>query len=71
MRTINKIVLDLVLDNHITPEEAEMLLNSQNNLQTTSFKHFPSKLDLTNDQNKEETIWWKTITCNINNNENS
>ena len=69
MRTLNKIVVDLLSANHITPNEAEMLLNSQNNLSNPNCT-YPScycKPDWTYDLNRTGMPWWGTIPYNTTN----
>lgn len=68
MRTINKIVVDLLSANHITSDEAEMLLNFQNKTSVSPCT-YPScycKPDWTYDPTRPGTPWWGTITCNTN-----
>ena len=69
MRTINKIVVDLLSNNQITSDEAEMLLN--NNQQHCKYPScYCNKPDWTYDPYRPGQPWW-TITSTNNNNENS
>lgn len=67
MRTINKIVVDLLSNNQLTSDEAEMLLN--NNQQHCTYPScYCNKPEWTN-YGPTNPYW--TITSTNNNNENS